>query len=133
MKHLPVSLILALCTASAVAAEQGNRSAPPHLLSEGMGGSVIGLVVVLLLILGLAWAFKRYGARLPMANRGPVQVLGGVSVGTRERAVLLSVDGTRLLVGVAPGSVRTLHVLGKGQDEGSFDKALAQARPEPRS
>jgi len=59
-----------------------------------------------------------------------VQVLGGVSLGTRERAVLLSVDGTRLLVGVAPGQVRTLHVLERAAEAGDFGATLADARQE---
>lgn len=71
-----------------------------------------GLLLVLALIIGLAWGLKRMG-RVPGAGKGGVQVLGGISLGPRERAVLLSVEGTRLLVGVAPGRVQTLHVLGE--------------------
>ena len=32
-------------------------------------------------------------------------------MGTRERVVLLQVGDKQLLVGVAPGSIKTLHVL----------------------
>ena len=102
--------------AVAAATEPAERSEPPRLLAEGVGTTAIGLVVVLLLIMLLAWAVKRFG-RLPMASRGAVQIIGGVSLGTREKAVLLSVQGTRLLVGVAPGQVRTLHVLSGEQDD----------------
>ncbi|MBT8429393.1 MAG: flagellar biosynthetic protein FliO, partial [Gammaproteobacteria bacterium] len=38
-------------------------------------------------------------------------IQGGVSLGAREKAVLLSVEGRRLLVGIAPGRVQTLLVL----------------------
>ena len=34
-----------------------------------------------------------------------------VSLGTRERAVLIRIGDRQLLLGVAPGNVRTLHVL----------------------
>jgi flagellar protein FliO/FliZ len=44
-------------------------------------------------------------------GKGRVNVLGGVSLGAREKAVLLTVEGRRLLVGVAPGQVSTLMVL----------------------
>ena len=57
-----------------------------------------------------------------------MRVLGGVSLGNRERAVLRSVDGTRLLVGVAPGQVRTRHVLGKTDQDGGFAAELDHAR-----
>lgn len=70
----------------------------------------LGLLLVVAIMLGLAWLFKRY-AQVPGVGRGQVQVLGGVSLGARERAVLLSVEGRRLLVGVAPGRVQTLLVL----------------------
>ena len=38
-------------------------------------------------------------------------VLAQVSFGARERAVLLRVGAQQVLVGVAPGNVRTLHII----------------------
>ena len=70
----------------------------------------VGLLLVLGLMLGLAWLVKRY-VQLPGIGKGQVQIQGGVSLGAREKAVLLSVDGRRLLVGIAPGRVQTLLVL----------------------
>jgi flagellar protein FliO/FliZ len=131
MYRLMCMLSAALATGTAAAAEPAARSEAPRLLADGLGETAIGLVMVLLLILALAWLFKRFGNRLPMAGRGPVQVIGGVSLGTRERAVLLSVDGIRLLVGVAPGQVRTLHVL--DGDQRDFDAQLQQVSKESRS
>jgi flagellar protein FliO/FliZ len=74
--------------------------------------TAIGLLLILLLILGLAWVVRRFG-KLPLAGKGMVSILGGVSLGPRERAVVLQVGETRLLVGVAPGRVQTLHVLSR--------------------
>lgn len=71
----------------------------------------MGLVVVIALILGLAWVLKKYG-RLPNQNMVEMKVLGGLSLGTREKAILIEVENTRLLVGVTPGQIQTLHVLG---------------------
>jgi flagellar protein FliO/FliZ len=82
-----------------------------HLLS-----TVGGLLLVLVIIIGGAWLFKRY-AQLPMGGRGIVRVVGGVSVGTRERVVVVEVENQRLLLGVAPGQVRTLHIL-QGSEQG---------------
>lgn len=70
----------------------------------------VGLLLVLGLMLGLAWLVKRY-VQIPGIGKGQVQVQGGVSLGAREKAVLLSVEGRRLLVGIAPGRVQTLLVL----------------------
>lgn len=89
-----------------------------------------GLLLILLLIIGGAWLFKRY-AQLPMAGKNLVSVLGGVSVGPRERVVVIKIEDTRLVVGVAPGQVRTLHVLGaEEQAENSFKSQLAVAKLE---
>ena len=111
----------------AMAAEGGAERFNPmstQTLLETSGG----LLLILLLIFAGAWLFRRY-AHLPMAGKRPVNILGGVSVGPRERVVLLQVEDTRLLVGVAPGQVRTLHVLGREepQDE-SFQTQLTAAR-----
>ncbi len=74
-----------------------------------------GLLLILALIIGLGWLVRRYG-RLPVAGKGMVTILGGVSLGPRERAVVLQVGDARLLVGVAPGRVQMLHVIEGGAD-----------------
>lgn len=88
---------------------------------------MMGLVVVVALILGLAWVLKKYG-RLPNHNLVDMKVLGGLSLGTREKAILIEVENTRLLVGVTPGHIQTLHVLdGKSpENNASFAAALQQ-------
>jgi len=88
---------------------------------------VMGLVVVIALILGLAWAVRKYG-RLPAGNQIEMKVLGGLSLGARERAVLVEVEGKRLLLGVAPGRVETLHVMGDKENTNTeFNKNLTEA------
>jgi len=106
---LPTLLYGAL--ARAQQAESPARLVESPLSTGNLLETLAGLVFVVGLILGLAWLVRRLG-RVPGASRGQLQILGGVSLGTRERVVLLSVEGTRLLVGVAPGRVQTLHVLG---------------------
>jgi flagellar protein FliO/FliZ len=82
---------------------------------EGVGaGSLLQLIFGLIVVLGAiafgAFLLRRFGKfSAPMG--GALRVLGGVSLGTRERAVLLQVGDQQLLVGVAPGRVQTLHVL----------------------
>jgi len=87
----------------------------PTLSSSPLSGGVLletagGLLLILGLIFATGWLLRRFG-RLPMASKGDITILSGVSLGPRERAVLLRVGDTRLLVGVAPGRVQTLHVL----------------------
>lgn len=82
------------------------------MASGSLVNTAIGLVVVLAMIIGMAWLLRRFGG-LPTVGKGAVSVVGGVSLGARERAVLLQVGDEQVLVGVAPGQVRALHVLGQ--------------------
>jgi flagellar protein FliO/FliZ len=78
--------------------------------AEQLANVTLGLLAVLALIFALAWLYRRYGNYTPF-NRADIQVLGGVSLGSREKAVLLEVEGTRLLVGVATGHISTLQTV----------------------
>lgn len=105
-RRLPGLGMLALPSASLAA------SVPPPAAGGGLVQVIFGLIAVLALLLVSAWLLKRYGGRLPGAGGGgALRVLGGVSLGARERAVLLQVGDKQLLVGVAPGRVQTLYVL----------------------
>ncbi len=82
-------------------------------IALGLGAVVhllLGLGVVLALIVLSAWMYRRL-ARVPRGVSGALRVLGGLSMGARERVVLIQVGEEQLLLGVAPGRIRTLHVL----------------------
>lgn len=81
---------------------------------------IIGLVLVLVCIIALAWFAKRF-RYLQSSPAGSMQILGGISMGARERVVLMQVGSTRLLLGVAPGRINTLHVLEQAFDESDID------------
>lgn len=110
------TLVLAgmLMSASVQAAGEAD-GASPATATDPMAVSnlwqlTLGMIVVLGVMLGLAWLLKRTG-KFQMAAGGNLKILGGLSMGTRERVVLLQVGETQLLIGVAPGRVQTLHVL----------------------
>lgn len=73
---------------------------------------IMGLVVVLVCIVVLAWLAKRVN-RLHSSTAGVMKIVGGLSMGAREKIVLLQVGNEQLLIGVAPGRINTLHVLDK--------------------
>lgn len=99
----------------------------------------LGLLVVVALIVGMSWAMRRMGG-LPGTGAGSLRILGGLSMGTRERVVLIQVGDQQLLLGVAPGRVQTLHVLehpiptaqhpesGKGGFAASLGAALQRSK-----
>jgi flagellar protein FliO/FliZ len=71
---------------------------------------VIGLLIVLFCILALAWLAKKMNRFQSLAD-GSLKVVAGLSMGSRERIVLLQVGEEQLLLGVSPGRINTLHVL----------------------
>lgn len=69
-----------------------------------------GLAAVLALLGGVAWLSRRFRVTAGMRG-GPIEVLSGISLGTREKVVLLRVGREQVLVGVSATGMRTLHVL----------------------
>ena len=112
LSNIAMSLMFLVQTAGAEEGEAAARLVESPLNAENLTTTAFGLVVVLALMLGLAWLVKRF-VQVPGLSKGTVRVVGGVSLGARERAVLLSVDNRRILVGIAPGQVRTLADLGE--------------------
>lgn len=100
--------------------------APPvPLLPEGgMLQMFVGLLLVLAAIAAVAWLLKRFALN-PGNATGAVKVIGGTAVGQRERVVLVEVSGTWLVLGVAPGQVRTLHTMPKVDSEQIANEASA--------
>lgn len=115
--RLTISLIAAgLCLSARVDAAEATHPAyvpPAPLINSGsVAQIVISLLLVLAAIIAVAWLLKRINvARQGAGNL--LKVLGGVSVGQRERVVLIEVLNSWLVVGVGPGQIRTLHVLDK--------------------
>ncbi|WP_245725448.1 flagellar biosynthetic protein FliO [Pandoraea oxalativorans] len=100
---LPVSMAHAQGTASQAAAV-------PSLGGAGIVQTGFGLVLVLALLFGLAWLAKRFGLQRPLGG-GNVRIVGSAAVGQRERVVVVEVAGDWVVLGVAPGQVRSLHVI----------------------
>ncbi len=75
-----------------------------------------GLLVVLVSIIVLAWVAKRF-TRMQSGNNAYLKIIAGISMGSRERVVVVQAGATKVLLGVSPGRVNMLHVL----DENNFD------------
>jgi len=68
------------------------------------------LIAVLAIVGALAWVAQRLknGGHL---QSGLIQVVSGVSLGNRDKVVLLRVNDEEILVGVGPSGMRSLHVM----------------------
>ncbi len=77
--------------------------------STGLAEVIAGLLLVLLLIVSLAWLYKRFGAGT-LGVGGMIKIRAAISLGNRDRIALIVVGGKHLLVGISPGRISTLHV-----------------------
>lgn len=100
-------LIGLLPAGGAMAAE---AAATPVSATGSLLQVFVGLVVVLSLMAAAAWALKRFGVAR-VAGAAPVRVVGGTSLGGRERVVVLEAGDQWIVVGVAPGRVSALGTM----------------------
>ena len=115
LRHcLSVTLYAPLLAAAQTATRPAYTPPPPAVSSGSILQVVFSLLLVLAAVVLVAWILKRIN--LPQHGAGNLlKVISGVAVGQRERIVLVEVDDTWLVVGVAPGQVRTLHSMPKAE------------------
>jgi flagellar protein FliO/FliZ len=93
-----------------VAPAVGAGTSIPSLGLAGVMQALLGLAAVLALVMACAWLARRFGLQAPRLGSA-VKVVGGVMLTTKERVVVVEVQGTWLVLGVAPGKVSMLHAL----------------------
>jgi flagellar protein FliO/FliZ len=127
-KHSLLALLLVAPLLPGVALADG---APASVATGGLPAGdltsaairmVIGLAVVLALLGATAWVSRRFRVGAGMRG-GLIEVVSGLSLGARERVVLIRVGGDQVLVGVSPSGMRTLHVLNQNSDDRPADNA----------
>ena len=74
--------------------------------------SLLGILAVFALIGACAWGARRMQGGHAKSN-GMIKLVGGAMVGARERVVVVEVNDTWIVLGVAPGRVNALHALPK--------------------
>lgn len=96
---------------------------------------MLALVIVLAMFGVLVWLLRKTG-NFSLEHKGQLAVLSGLSLGVREKLVLVKVGEKQLLLGVTPGRIEKLLELegdarlfqeqsGQG-DNGTFAKKLQQ-------
>ncbi|GAB3287329.1 flagellar biosynthetic protein FliO [Pseudidiomarina andamanensis] len=96
----------------------------PTTVEVDSGLALLGQVtLVLILIIGIillcAWLFRKLNGT-SLGHSKLLNVVGSVAVGQRERVVIVEINDTWLVLGVAAGHVTKLHEM------------PAQERPEPQ-
>ena len=88
-----------------------NVAAPlPSSSAGGIGQVTVALLVVLAAVFVVAFLVRKMRGLTAGGSHG-IEVLAQTSLGARERAVVIRVGETRLLLGVAPGRVNLLREL----------------------
>jgi len=95
---------------------------------ESIGRTSLGLIVVIALIFACSALLKRFG---PYNKRGArsLDIIASQSLGARESVVVVEVEDTWLVLGVAPNSVNTLHTMPAGEREAAPPAGAARANP----
>lgn len=95
---------------------------------ESIGRTSLGLIVVIALIFACSALLKRFG---PYKNRGTrsLDIIASQSLGPRERVVVVEVEDTWLVLGVAPNSVNTLHSMPAGERDAPPISGAQRSRP----
>lgn len=118
----PAAAPVAAATAAAPSPEQqaalaGARPAAgpvtPAAAPSAVGSllqTVLALAVVLGLLVGLAWLLKRFGPR-HITGGTTVKLVGALSVGARERILVIEVGEQWIVVGASPGRMNALSTM----------------------
>lgn len=101
----------ALATTNTTSTPAGTGAVTSAIGSAPSSGSLFqvlfGLIVVLAVMATIAWLMKRFGMARQAGN-SVVKIVGGVSVGNRERVLVVEVGEQWIVVGVASGRVSAL-------------------------
>jgi flagellar protein FliO/FliZ len=120
---------LAMAPVSVAFAQEGRVEA-----AQSLTRLAIGMLAVVVLIFGLAWAMRRFSLFQGLKGDGnnAITLKAQLSVGPKERVILIEVEGQKMLIGVAPGHITRLDgptlTEGAGKDFAAHLRASREAR-----
>jgi flagellar protein FliO/FliZ len=95
----------------------------------------LGLIIVIALFFACIWLMRKMGA-LPENSKQKMRVIAGLSLGGREKVMLVQVGEKQIVLGVSPGRINNLLVLEDNDQvvqetkerpaEGEFSEKLKQ-------
>lgn len=111
LKNIQVVFLLQCFCMESLFANETIKSLPQDPVSWNVFWQLImGLLLVLALVFALTFMLKRvWGLRVN--NNLGMRVLAGLSLGQRERVIVIQIGVQRLVLGVAPGCIAKLHQL----------------------
>lgn len=120
------ALIGATNAAAATAATASTAATATTAAGPSPGGMLqvtIGLLIVVAVLFVVAWSMKKIGAGR-QAVPGAIKVVGGISVGNRERILVIEVADQWIVVGVTPTSITSLSTLPRQEGVAAMPHAV---------
>ncbi len=103
--------------ASSSAASSRDLLRPPSAPQNATGSSAANLLqvisalfVVILVLLGCAWAVKNFAPKR-LLGKVPMRVVGGVNIGGRERVLVIEVADQWIVIGATPTQITPITTL----------------------
>ena len=121
-----LSLYVLLCVFPAITKAAELSATSPNIAAENPISFSYALQIlasfaaVIVFILVLAW-FMRKSGRFGISGNKHIRMVSSLSLGMREKIVMVNVEGVNIVVGVAPGQIRTLYVLSGQAGDGQMD------------
>lgn len=116
-RFLQGAVALLMLFSSIALAENADKASAQVTLGEAVpqpgdyfSQILLSLIFILMIIFAAAWLLRRYG-RFPGVAEGNLRVLGALSVGPRERILLLQAGKEQIVVGVTTSKISKLHQL----------------------
>ena len=106
-RRIYIASVLSFLSQQTLAAE--NSAITPGIGFLQIAGA---LLFVLFLMFIAAWLLKRFGP-VAAGNKIVVKVVGGVSIGNRERVLVVEIDDQWLILGVTPNNINHLGSMPK--------------------
>lgn len=116
MKRLSFALILLLHSFLSYA-EQATPEVGKHVTANlDVASVILSLLLVLVLIIAVAFVLKRFNPQ--GTSLSGMKIISTLHLGTKEKLVVVDVDGTQLLLGVTAHQVSLIQTLEKPMEVG---------------
>ena len=110
-----ILVLSGLLSSTALAQSQIDSPALEPLSTPYLFKLTGGLLLVVMVIFVLAWLVRKFNLNQQSQN-GLIKIIAGLSIGTRDRIVLLQIGEEQILVGLTPGRIEKLHTLSQPLD-----------------
>ena len=99
-----------LCTYPALLAAEAEKKQIQPVSYHHVLNWALGLVIVLSVFFACVWIMRKTGSFV-ITSKASMKVISGVSLGVREKLVLVQVGNKQLVLAVTPGKIDKLLVL----------------------